>query len=279
MARLFGRDIAVTVGTIRFKDLDCSFSIEKSIKPEPNTCELTIWNLTRDHQAQLEAIAPRGSAPATQGIPCEIEAGYEDQTSLIWRGDLRNIETISDGPDAVTHLTSGDGEKAWVHARNHVSYGPKTPIETALRGIARSLGVGEGNLSKVVSRLKVNGSAIWPVGKVLSGASSRQLTEIARSADLEVSIQDGALSFVDRGQALEGQALVVDADHGLVGSPTVDNEGIMSCTVLMIPEVRIGGLVDLRADRIKGNYRATHGVWRGDTAGTDWLVDLTCEPL
>lgn len=279
MAELFGRSVSVTVGTTKFRDLDVAFSIEKSIKPEPNTCDLTIYNLTKDHQAALEALAPRGTAPATQGIPCEIEAGYQDETSLIWRGDLRTVETLSDGADAVTILSSGDGEKAWVHGRNHVSYGPKTPIETALRAVARALGVGEGNLSKVVSQLKVAGSAIFPTGKVLSGSASRQLMELVRSAELEVSVQDGALQFIDRGQALDGKAILLSPSTGLIGSPTVDNEGIMSCRVLMIPEVRIGGAAVLDAERLKGDYRLIHGTWMGDTSGGDWAIDLQGEPL
>lgn len=279
MATLFERDITVTVDTIRFKDLDVAFSIAKSIKPEPNTCELTIWNLNQEHQAQLEAIAPKGSAPATQGIACEIEAGYVGSTSLIWRGDLRTVETLTDGADAVTILSSGDGEKAWVNARQHISYGPKTALDTALRGLARTLGVGEGNLSKVVARLKIQGSAIWPTGKVISGSAARELVNLARSADLEVSIQDGTLQFVDRGQALEGKAVKLNSSTGLIGSPTVDNEGILSCRVLMMSEIRIGGAIVVDAERVKGNYRIVQGTWIGDTAGNDWVIDIQGEPL
>lgn len=279
MARLFGREVSITVDTIRFTELDAAFRITKTAKPEPNTCELTIWNLTREHQAQLEAIAPKGSAPATKGVACEITAGYKGATSLIWRGDLRTVQTVTDGPDAITSLSSGDGEKAWKHARLHVSYGPKTPIDTALRAIARALGVGEGNLSKVVSRLKVGGSAIWPTGKVISGAASRDLIELARSADLEVSIQDGALQFVDRGAALQETALRISPETGLIGSPTVDNEGIMSCRILMDTALRVAGPIVLDADRLKGNYRVIQADWIGDTSADDWFIDILGEPL
>lgn len=279
MTELFGRRVAVTVGTVRFEDLDVAFTIHKSIRPEPNTCELTIWNLNEEHQAQLEAIAPKGSAAATQGIPCEIEAGYDGGTSLLWRGDLRTIETTDDGPNVVTYLTSGDGEKAWKHARLHVSYGPQTPIETSLRAIARALGVGEGNLSKVASQLRVAGAAMWPAGKVLTGAASRQLVSIARSSDLEVSIQDGALQFISRGQALAGRALHLSSGTGLLGSPTVDNEGIATFRVLMIPDLRCGASVVLDAKRVKGGYRIVEINWSGDTSPGDWEAECKGEPL
>lgn len=292
---LFDRRVKVTVDTIEFDALDCEFKIEKSIKPEPNTCDLVIYNLTQDHQAQLEQLGqrPKGkslsgvagakttkaqkAALATKGIPCRIEAGYASGTSLVWLGDLRTVQTVRDGPDWVTQLSSGDGEKAWQNARLHVSYGPKTSIDTALRAIVRALGVGEGNLSKVVSKLQQAGSAIYPIGCVVSAAASRQLTDFARSAQLEVTVQDGALQFTDIGAAIGGQALRLTRDTGLVDSPTVDNNGLLTARMLMIPDVRIGALVTVDAERIKGTYRIQKAVWSGDTAATNWFIDFQAQ--
>ena len=274
MTVLFDRRATVTVDTIEFADLHCAFKVEKTIKPQPNTCELSIWNLTAEHQSQLEQLAPRIKGPATTGVPCKIEAGYVGGTSLIWLGDLRTVDTVRDGPDWVTHLTSGDGEKAWQNAKLHVSYGPKTSLETALRAMARALGVGEGNLGKVASKLKQAGSAIFPHGTVISGPVSRELQAFAASADLEVSIQDGALQFIDRGKALAGTALLLNSSTGLLDSPTVDNEGILTAKMLMIPGVRCGSLVTIDAARVKGTYRIEKAVWSGDISSTDWDITI-----
>lgn len=277
MTRLFDRRVTVTVDTLQFSGLDVAFKVEKDLKAKPNTCELSIWNLTPDHQAQLEQLAPKDKKQATKGIPCQIDAGYKDAASLIWLGDLRTADTVREGPDWITHLSSGDGEKAWQNAKLHVSYGPKTSLETALRAMARALGVGEGNLSKVVKQLKQAGSAIFPAGTVISGPVSRELTAFARSADLEVSIQDGALQFLDRGKALAGTALLLNSETGLIGSPTVDNEGILTARMLMIPDVRPGGLVTIDAARVKGTYRIEKAVWSGDTASTDWYIEINAK--
>lgn len=277
MATLFRRAWKVTVDTIEFTGLDVAFKVEKTLKLTPNTCELHIWNLTEDHRAQLEQLRPRDGQKATRGIPCRIEAGYQDAMSLIWLGDLRTAVTTREGPDWVTRLTSGDGEKALKHARISVSYGPKTPLDTALRAMARALGVGEGNLSKVVAKLKQAGVAEWPTGKVLSGPVARHLHDFAQSADLEISIQDGALQFVDRGQALQGTALRLAEETGLIDSPSVDNEGVLHAKMLMIPDVRPGGLVTVEAARVKGSYRITKATWLGDSAGVDWCIEIEAE--
>lgn len=274
MTVLFDRRVTVTVGTIQFTDLDVAFKVEKTLKPLPNTCELSIWNLTQDHQAQLEQLRPRAKGAVTTGVPCKIEAGYESVTSLIWLGDLRTVDTVRDGADWVTHLTSGDGEKAWKNAKLHISFGPKTSLDTALRAMARALGVGEGNLSKVVSKLKQAGSAIYPQGTVISGPVQRELRAFAESADLEVSIQDGSLQFIDRGKALGGSALLLNNDTGLLDSPTVDNEGVLTAKMLMIPGVRCGSLVTIDAERIKGTYRIEKATWNGDTASQEWSVEI-----
>ena len=277
MTLLYDRRATVTVGTIEFSSLDFAFRIEKSLKPEPNTCELEIFNLSEDHVAELELLAPKTGKAAIKGIPCKIEAGYKDSVSQLWLGDLRTVETIIDGPDWLTRLSSGDGEKAWQNARLHVSYGPKTPVETALRAIARALGVGEGNLGKVVSRLKIAGSALFPAGCVISGSCSRELLEIARSADLEVSIQDGALQFLDRGKALAGTAIRLAPETGMIEAPTVDNEGVLTVKTLMIPDLKPGALIVVEGRRVKGNFRARKCTWSGDTSGQDWTITTEAE--
>jgi hypothetical protein len=142
--------------------------------------------------------------------------------------------------------------------------------------MVRTLGVGEGNLSKVVSKLKQNGSAIWPTGKSITGSVARELVAFARSADLEVSIQDGSLQFLDRGAALATTAVLLSSDPntGLLGSPTVDNEGVLEAKSLMIPDIRCGGLVTVDGARVKGTYRVEEAEWNGDTTSDEWSVTV-----
>lgn len=272
--RQFDRRVSVTVDTVKFDALDCLFRVRKTLKPEPNTCELTIWNLHEDHRNQLEGLVPKGTAPATKGIACSIEAGYKDGVSLIWNGDLRTAETIYDGPDVLTVLSSGDGEKAWRHAREHIAFGPKTPVQTALLAIARSLGVAPGNLSQVVARMKIAGSAIFPTGKVISGSVSRELVNLARSADLEVSIQDGALQFLDRGQMALSTPVLLSEETGMVGQPTVDNEGVLRVRTKLNPDIRVGHPIVLKSKKLNGMYRTEVAEWLCDTAGNDWYIDI-----
>lgn len=270
---LFDRQCTVTLDTIQFDALDVQFTVVKTLKPQPNTCELTVWNLSEEHRQQLQQLNPTKN-PATKGVPCKIEAGYKDAVSQIWLGDLRTVETTREGPNFLTKLTSGDGERGWQNGRMHVSYGPNTSIDTVFRGMARALGVSEGNLASVVSKLKIAGAANFTAGVVISGAVSTHMTELARSAGLEVSIQDSALQFLDLNKASAGTAVRLAAETGLVESPTVDQKGVLTAKSLMIAGLQCGGLVTVDALFVKGTYRIEKLTWTGERAGNDWFCEI-----
>lgn len=277
MTELFGRVATLTVGTLQIKSLDFSFRIEKSLKPEPNTCEIQVFNLTKEHAAEIAGLAPKTGAQAKAGIPCKLEAGYEGATSLLWHGDLRTAWTRVEGEDRVTTLSSGDGEKAIQNARINLSFGPKTSIETVLRSVVRALGVGEGNLSKVVALLKQAGASFFPCGFVCSGSAADVLHAIAGSTGLEASVQDRALLFLERGKPIPGQSLRLSSETGLIESPTVDNEGVLTAKALLIPGIRPGVVVVMDAEYVKGGYRVERCTYTGDTSGEEWGVEFTAK--
>lgn len=293
-SELFDRRCKIVIDKIQINDgsalggHDVKFHVEKSYKPEPNTCDLTVYNLSEDQRASLEELkpnllktgakltkgkkAPKGSA---KGIPCKIEAGYGDDLSLIWLGDLASVDSVREGPDWVTTASSGDGRKAFANARMHVAYGPKTPVETALRAMVRALGVGEGNVAKIVQKLSQGDAGKLLVrGGVFSGQVSKILGDFARSADLEWSVQDGVMQFIDRGKALDGKAIKLTPETGMIGSPSVDSNGILSVKMLMIPDVRPGRLLVIKSSRIEGNYKILQAIWEGDTSGGEWSIDV-----
>ena len=295
---LFHRRWKVTIATLAFTGLDIAFRIEKSLKDEPNKCQLSVWNLNTEHRAAIEALNPEtkivsattkakakvsARKMALKGIPVKIEAGLgeEGDLSLLWLGDLRSGHSVREGPDWVTKFESGDGEKAYQNARMNVSYGPKTPVATALRAMVRALGVGPGNVEAMVHKLEINGvGRIFPQGTVYSGPVVPHLNDFARSAGIEWSIQDGNMQILDRGKALEQRkAITVSAETGMLDSPTVDVDGILTVKMLLVPEIWPGRILVLEADRIKGNYRADAVTYVGDSAGDDWGVEIQASRL
>lgn len=254
----------------------CVFKVEKTLKPEPNTCEVSIYNLSKEQRAQIEELRPKKGVKT--GVPVLIEAGYEETgTSQIFLGDLRTVYSHRDRADWVTTLESGDGEKASGTARISVSLGPKTLPATALRAIVKALGVGKGNAEKAIQTLQRQGKVLFPHGVTLSGSAAFHMTNFCKSADLDWSIQDGALQILDRGKALKGTAIRLSSASGLVESPSIDQKGVLTCKMLMTPDVRPGTLLVLDSLTVKGNYKISKATYSGDTHGDDWTVE--CEAV
>lgn len=294
MTLLFRRAARIVIGTIELvvdptdpaASLDVAFNVERSLKPEPNTCEAQVWNLNADHRSQLEEA---GAPPKTKskskkpepkppkGVPCTIEAGYEEQTALLFSGTLRTVFSMREGADIVTTLQSGDGEKEYQRSRINLSIAKKTPNASLLKQIVKALGIGEGNLASITSALPA--APLFPAGGVLSGSASQIMTRIAQSLGFEWSIQDGALQILEVSSPILGTAVLLTPDTGLVGSPSVDSEGVLSAQCLLIPDIFPGRLLVLESERLKGSYRVDRCNYSGNTAGADWYIDLEAKKL
>jgi len=288
MTLLFDRQCSLTVSTLALQGFRVHFRIEKTIKPEPNKALIEVWNLTETHRGQLAQLAPgkkiktgkggrKGVSPPQAGtIPVRLEAGYKDPgPQLIFLGNLRTVDSERQGADWVTAITSGDGERAFRTARINQAYGPRTPPDVALRALVRTLGIGEGNLAQVVSKLKLQGTAtLLTRGMVLSGPTARMMTDFCRSADLEWSVQDGNLQFLDLHQALSQKAIVLTPGSGLIESPNVDGAGVLKCKTLMIPGLKCGAIVVVKAANVQGNYRIEKITYEGDTHGREWGCEI-----
>lgn len=251
----------------------CYWRVEKTNKPEPNKCQLKIWNLSREQRAQIEELRPKEGS--TSGIPVLIEGGYKSTgVSQIFLGDLRTVWSERLGPEWVTTIESGDGEQAIQNARINQSFGPRTSPDVVLRAIVRNLGVGEGNVNQTLAKLRATGTANLLDRAVLSGSAAEHLTNFTRQAGLEWSIQDGALQILDRDRALAGFAVLLGSSSGLVESPTVDPKGILTARAFVQPGIRVGALVRVQSQTVQGNYRIERASWECDTHGIPWYVTV-----
>src|SRR5215472_3021689 len=152
--KLFGRSWRITVGTLQLTTVDVAFNVKRTLKPEPNSCDLRIYNLAPEHRKQIEQ---NPALNTLQKVPTIIEAGYGDSLAKIYSGELRAGWTTTDGAESITELSTGDGEKQFAVARMNVAFGPGTPISVVLREIISTLGVGPGNVDRAVALLQSKG--------------------------------------------------------------------------------------------------------------------------
>lgn len=270
---LWIRKWRVVCGDLDVTDIDLSFEVGKTLKPDPNTCALTLYNLSPKSRDAL-------SSPRAQNLL--IEAGYADTTQRpgqIYLGPMRHAIHTIEGPDIVTRIESADSEKALGISRFKLAVGPKAPAQAVLQAIAKSLNVKLGNIAQASLKLAARGKVLFPVATAISGQTAKVMTDFCNSAGLEWSVQDGELQILDAGAALDTNPYILNAATGLIGSPSVDREGIVNCTTLILRGVRPGLRVILDSRFVKGVYRITEAQYSGETRGDAWYINLVCKPV
>lgn len=265
LAAKFAQAIDVSNLRIRFK-------VKKTLKPAPNHAEINIYNLNENSQALLSN---------SKALAVSLDAGYEDEGVFrVYLGEIRTAETKQDGPDYVTRLTTDDKGRKLQTVPINVPIRAGSPIEDVIRlilGCFNSTGspsgtVGEGNLRRAMQELtqKYGVTSLHPRGGVLSGNAAQELTDLCKGANLEWSIQDGALFLVPVGGVSGQRSVVLSASTGLLKSPIVDNEGYVTAESMLVPGIYPGAVVDFDSKFIKGGYRVTQVEYHGDTHGPAW---------
>ncbi len=292
MTRLFDRKYKLTIdGVIEVSGLDIGFNISKSTKKQPNKAEILVYNLSPDTRGKIEGKRDR-LGKLSNPVKCDLEAGYSDGMSLIFSGDLHTAYTEKQGPDFVTHLASADGLAATRQANVSFSVKKGTGIVDALKKAAQGGGFKLGNLVQVTggASIKDMGST-FPEGTVVDGPAYDEICRLADSAGFEVSIQNGALQFKEKGQPVNEKAIELSADSGLIGSPTVEaqqdpgktkpSERYLIAECLLIPGIFPGRKVNLvTVDKaFNATYECVVVDYRGETFGRDWGCKLKLRPL
>jgi hypothetical protein len=273
---LFHRTWRVTVGELRVsKPMRVAFEIERTLRPQPNKATVRLWNLTRDHQAQIEG------ARTGQVV---IEAGYEQDAGLrqLFRGTLfrargnqsPTIKSERDGTDVVTYVEARDGGRAYQRARISQSFEPGVAVTTVIKACADALGIGAGNLNELAPHARfITGDTTYPEGTVLSGQASRELTRLLHALGLRWSVQHEQLQILRRGQPLQTTAVRLSSSTGLVGSPEAGSRGRATVRALLTPELWPGRIVELRSERLEGRFSVRAVTYTGDSHGDDWLAE------
>ena len=91
----------LTIDNFELSGLSITFKVTKSLKPEPNTCNLKIFGLSETHRRQLET---------SKAVPVRLEAGYKNALIVV---DVRRIRET-------------DVNEVFVHELWHVKLSPYT---------------------------------------------------------------------------------------------------------------------------------------------------------
>lgn len=276
--RLFGRECGLIVfppadnfgvnvgGRVEFVGLRTAFEINKSLAPNPNTSQVTVYNLARDSQALF-----------VKGARVVLQAGYSGTLEQIFVGDVRHAPTRRQSADASTKIELDDGGRGFAFGYVQESFAAKVAAGQVLLRVAKSLGVGLGNVPQAAAELDRVGQ--YQSGIVLQGRASVAMDKVCAAWGYSWSIQDGQLQVNLDGASL-ADIVVLSPETGLVGSPelgTAKKKGgkaIMKIRSLLQPKIRPGTRIKLVSEFHQGIFRAEKVGHVGDTRGPLWFSEI-----
>lgn len=284
MGAQFGRTCTLTLGTTQIKlsqiqnaqnpqqaidaggGLAIVFRVKKNLKPEPNGTELKVWNLAPTTRQNLQQ---------AKTIPVQLDVGYGGDNHTIYLGQLRNAASEIDGPNIITSVSSGDSEAAFSSQRMNVKIPAQASAQQIFQLAGQAVGVGLGNLTQAQSAA---GMTTGGPARTLYGAASKIFGDVARSSALQWSVQDGAMQVLPIGVTIKSSmsAVVLSASSGMIGSPTIDNKGIVKVEALIQPGLTPGLPIVIKGVSMQGTFRIEDTEFNGATWGKPWTATLHC---
>lgn len=255
---------------IVIRDLRVVFKIEKDLERTPNNGVITIYNLSAQARSELQR----------KPLHVFLDAGYESEVRMVFRGDARHVTTQYDGIDWITTIEAGDGERSIKFARVSQSFKAGVSKEDVLKHLASTMGVKWPESASDVTALVDQ----YVSGMSVDGPSQEQMDKILASAGCSWSIQDGSLQILPAKGVRSNEAAVVSQNEGMIGAPQFNTnvkEGeppIMTATMLLRPEILPGSKISMQSLNINGLFRVSKITHDGDTHGANWYTMIEATP-
>lgn len=285
MTRLFKREVAITVTppatslgffqlqttSTTISNLRVLFSVDKHLGKEPNTCEVTVFNLAENSRALVQR----------KPLHVRVEAGYDGNVERLFVGDVTFAQSAKNVVDWETRMELGDGVRAFRRARVNRSFRRGIKRKRAVIAVIESMGLTAPQTVRDSNDLDSELAA----GLSLSGLSQRELTLLLEPHGLRWSIQDGRMQVLKDAQVRQDVPLVVSQDKGMIGVPefgSPEKKGrppILSVKTLLYPSLIPGGRIELKTATINGKFKIIRVTHTGDTHGKEWYSNIEAKSI
>ncbi len=269
----YKRDYELLIGDlagIRITGLRLKFEITKDLTGYPNLAKLEIFNLskfTRDRiQDELENII--------------LNAGYENNVKLLFKGQIRNVTHIKQGVDMITTIYAHDGAKDFDTAKTNITFKEGTTVKQIIESVIDTF---KDTVKGSIEGLDNLGDKLQGVS--LSGSSKDILDQYAQENNFEWSINNGELNIISKDKTLD-RTFLITASTGMIGSPTIteigaDVKSLLNPEYIPNGKIKIESLTqnislgdlnfrDIKKTAGEGIYKIRKITHVGDTHGDEW---------
>jgi hypothetical protein len=252
--------------------------VKKSVRLEPGTTEISVYNLNADHRAQVRE----------RGLPIILAAGYTNTIGQIFQGVVKYADSVRNGPDWVTKIQCGDGEVSYRFARLTQAWGAGTSIQAVATALVNTLGPQAAITAQSLATL----SGTFPRGYSVSGPAAQELDRLLALRGLEWHFDGGKVVVLQQGQTTGETAVLLSQSTGLVGSPEhgtpspdkpAKSTHTLKVKALLQSAIRPACLVQVQSDGIGATtpafFRAEAVTHDLDTHSGPWYTEVECNPV
>lgn len=231
---------------ITVEGLPTTVDIQKQGGDERPSCTVTIGNLNIDVVKQLTTLSFRPLQRFKNQITVNAgEVGKQLQTIFI--GDFENAYGEFQNAPTMNLMV-----KAIAAQHGALMATPATSVD-GTEQVAKLMEQWAVEAGCTLENKGVNASV---KNVVYRGSPVDKAKTLARDVGIDLIIDDGKFIITPNGQAVDGNAVLVDPKHGLLGYPAFSNDGI-EFNMIFDPNVKIGGLV-----KIESIVPRASGIWK-----------------
>lgn len=254
------------------QSMDMEFQIVKTVRSEPNTCNIVVYNLPQQQTSFTDT-----------SVDIFLSAGYSGSNTnsnygILFKGQIKNIESTWSGASRVTKIDSRDRGNSYSDVILNKNWGPNTTARTIIRELCSVLDIGNGNLEQAFSSGRaLRRSEFFTEGFSCTGRAYRTLDNLVRSFGWTFSVQNGVLQLRGRNIQNTNPVLYISPESGLVGSPEIStSDKKMSFRSLLNSGLYPGSRIYLASSEISGGFEANKVSYVGNTRGSEWFCDCEC---
>lgn len=251
---VFGSVAIVRSGqvTICSETLDVEFTVPFDDDMEPNEAEIVVYNLSDHTLQQLK-----------KGNEISIEAGYQGDTGVLFKGYISKVRTKHDEVDQVTTIYAMDDIKD--HGIESLSYAANTRASYILKDLIGRTGI-------PVAVFSPRRDHTYKDSQTVDGDLMENIKRYADVCGISVYVSKGKI-YARHIKEGDNVRFVLSADTGMIGSPNLYEEEITAedyteivdgyeVEMLLQHRMCAGAMVTLQSRHANGAYRVCSGEHR-----------------
>lgn len=248
---VFGSKAVVRCGdvTINSDKLDLEFIVPFDDDMEPNEAEIIIYNLSETTINRLKV---------KSGI--SIEAGYKNDTGIIFKGYINKVSTKYDGADKITTLKCLDDISQ--KSVENLTFAKNTKASYILKSLIDKTGL-------PVAAFKMRRDHTYTNEQTVDGDLMGNIKKYAQVCGVSVYVNKGKI-YARHIKEGENISFTVQSATGMVGSPEPFEEEITAedfketvkgydITMLLQHRMTTAAIVSLSSKTANGKFRVRSG--------------------